>query len=176
MDLLLRQPLPYQSLSLIHQFLDKKNDSFLQKWQYLKPLFFITIFKSAHYFLLSIFNPPNSYWQLLLNDIVRFFNLPAKINFLLISEGFLLSGYCLYLNYFHSPNCFTIELFADIMNNEKQNRNSVFLLFSKSSQSQKSIAVKKHLKQFCFLLINSWQIFIVAIGKHLKLFLNLKFF
>lgn len=167
MDLVLQQAIPYKSLDFMQQYLRAYFTlTGGQKWRRFRPLFFVLAFKSVHYLLLSVYEPPTTTLKLLSNDLFRLTHLPPATNLVMVGT-LVISGYYLYMIYFETMHT-AMDFFAEVMDDRR--RTTTFLI-SRYMPGKKRMTVSQYLKQYCFIVLNALQVFILAIGKcRLKLF------
>lgn len=164
MDFVLRQPIPYKSLDFIYSVLDiHYNVSQKRKWRQLRPLYAILALKGIHFLFLVFYKLPLTALQLIAHDLIGLNNLPAKCNLIIIG-ALLLSAYYNYLNIIQ-PHI-TVDFFAQVMRGKKST-----LLISEFRPNGKPVT--PYIKKFCFLVLSSLQVFILAVGKFkIFIFLN----
>ncbi len=161
MDLIIQQPIPYKSLDFTQQYL-RAYFSLTggQKWCRFRPLFLVLTFKSVNHLLLSVYEPPTPMLKLLSNDFLRLTHLPPATN--LVAVGTLaISGYYLYMIYFETMHT-AMDFFAEVMDDRR--RTTTFLI-SRYMPGKRGQTVSQYLKQYCFVILNALQVFILSIGK-----------
>ncbi len=166
MDLVLQQAIPYKSLDFMQQYLRAYFTlTGGQKWRRFRPLFLVLAFKSVHYLLLSVYEPPTTTLKLLSNDLFRLIHLPPA-TYLVLVGTLVICAYYLYMIYFETMHT-AMDFFAEVMDDRM--RTTTFLI-SRYMPGKKGQTVSQYLKQYCFIVLNALQVFILAIGKLLDFF------
>ncbi len=161
MDLVLQQAIPYKSLDFMQQYLRAYFTlTGGQKWRRFRPLFLVLAFKSVHYLLLSVYEPPTTTLKLLSNDLFRLIHLPPA-TYLVLVGTLVICAYYLYMIYFETMHT-AMDFFAEVMDDRR--RTTTFLI-SRFMPGKRGQTVSQYLKQYCFMVLNALQVFILAIGK-----------
>ncbi len=166
MDLIYKQPIPYKSLQFINQFHHiYYHYSNTAKIKLCSPLFSILLLKTFHHLTFFFTTPAENFlWQFILNDFIFLANLPVEVN-LLVVANFLLAIYYLYLHFFQQH--FSMNIVAGVFVARKRKQETdVFLFYQKQNNKSKTIQKlpSTYVHQYCFLLLNLLQVFIVALG------------
>ncbi len=165
MDLVLQQPFPYKSLDFIHRYLQlyyvlNRRQKLTLFW----PLFALLSIKIVQYLVLSVYEPLSDLEKVVANDLLRLVGLPAETN-LIVVGNLLIAGYYLHLNYFetgHKAVNILTEIFYE--NDKKKLFSGKNFLISKYREGDKNKPLSPYIKQYCFMVLNLLQVFILAIG------------
>ncbi len=162
MDLILQQPFPYKSLGFMQQYLRMYFSlTREQKWRRFWPLFLLFTVKSVQHLLLSVYEPPSFVLKVLSNDIVRLTNLPPATNLVLVGT-LAISGYYLHLVYFETMHT-AMDFFAEVMDDRRQTTTFLISRYM-PGRGEERRTVSQYLKQYCYVILNAIQVFILAIG------------
>lgn len=171
MDLLVKQAIPYKSVSYVYHFLFVYyNLNSFEKTKYFFPVFTLLLFKIIQYMGLFFWDKPlSTFWQIALNDFVRLAHLPINLYLLLI--GFtILTFYYLHLHFFEQ--IYAVDMLNDVMNtsttnneNPEEYANKCPSILQFNFRPHKEQPVAQHTIKFIASFLRLWRPFIIFLGK-----------